>query len=61
VGYGRTARITLVSLNRRVGDLSPQIAAQVQALSLAQLDALTEALLDFSDINDLIDWLVAHP
>ncbi len=53
--------ITLKFLTRRVGDLSPALAAQVQALSLRQLEALGEALLDFSDTNDLVTWLATHP
>jgi predicted transposase YdaD len=47
-------------LNRRVGDLPPEIAAQVQALSLGQLERLGEALLDFTDLTDLQIWLQSH-
>jgi hypothetical protein len=34
--------------------------SQVEALSLAQLEALGEALLDFSELSDLVDWLEAN-
>ncbi len=52
--------ITLKFLTRRVGDLSPALAAQVQALSLVQLEALGEALLNFSEMSDFVNWLLAH-
>jgi predicted transposase/invertase (TIGR01784 family) len=53
--------IVLRQLNRRVGQLTPELRTQVQALSLIQLEALGEALLDFRMIADLITWLQAQP
>lgn len=47
-------------LTRRVGDLAPEITAQVQTLSLEQLEGLGEALLDFTDLTDLQIWLESH-
>ncbi|MBW4553948.1 MAG: DUF4351 domain-containing protein [Aphanocapsa sp. GSE-SYN-MK-11-07L] len=44
-------------LTRRVGALSPMLQAQVEELPLAQLEALGEALLDFSGQADLEHWL----
>jgi predicted transposase/invertase (TIGR01784 family) len=44
-------------LSRRVGNISPEVSAQVQALPLPQIEALGEALLDFSSPNDLTSWL----
>lgn len=35
----------------------PQCEAQIQSLSLQQLETLGEALLDFSKPSDLQDWL----
>jgi predicted transposase YdaD len=49
--------LILRQLTRRVGDLSAEATAQVQALSLGQLESLGEALLDFTTIADLMDWL----
>jgi predicted transposase YdaD len=49
--------LILRQLNRRVGSLPDGIQAQVQALALNQLEALSEALLDFSSLNDLSNWL----
>lgn len=44
-------------LNRRIGDISLEMRSQIQSLSLGQLEALGEALLDFSELADLVDWL----
>lgn len=44
-------------LNRRVGNLSLELEARVKALPLARLDDLGEALLDFSQMSDLVIWL----
>ncbi|NJR56152.1 MAG: Rpn family recombination-promoting nuclease/putative transposase [Acaryochloris sp. CRU_2_0] len=44
-------------LIRRIGDISPDLQSQIQSLSLDQLEALGEALLDFSEPADLVKWL----
>jgi predicted transposase YdaD len=44
-------------LTHRVGRLAPEVLVQVQSLSLAQLESLGEALLDFSQLDDLMNWL----
>jgi hypothetical protein len=49
--------LILRQLNRRVGALDSVTENQVVNLSLAQLDLLGEALLDFSGMADLQDWL----
>jgi hypothetical protein len=49
--------LILRQLNRRVGSLSAGIQSQVEALSLIQLEMLSEALLDFNSIDDLNNWL----
>nr|WP_238717818.1 DUF4351 domain-containing protein [Petrachloros mirabilis] len=51
-------RLVLRQLTRRIGDISPDVRSQVQALSLTQLESLGEALLDFSAPRDLESWLV---
>jgi predicted transposase YdaD len=54
--------LTLLMLRRRCGELSPEQQAQVSQLSLPQLEALAEALLDFTGMADLKAWLAApHP
>ena len=47
-------------LNRRVGALTPQLQERIQQLSTPQLEDLGEALLDFSAIADLENWLIAY-
>jgi predicted transposase YdaD len=54
------AVVALRLLNRRCGPLSEATTARIQALPLVQLEALTEALLDFSGPADLAAWLVQH-
>jgi hypothetical protein len=49
--------LILRQLTRRVGKLSPEIQSHIDALSLAQLENLGEALLDFGAISDLEVWL----
>ena len=44
-------------LTRRIGGVSTDLQAQIQSLSLTQLESLGEALLDFSQPNDLVEWL----
>jgi hypothetical protein len=47
-------------LTRRFGTIAPETEAQVRGLSLQQLTELGDALLDFSQLSDLQDWLQAH-
>jgi predicted transposase YdaD len=61
---GRTEEarsLILRQLSRRVGTLPAPVEAQFQALALPQLEALGEALLDFTGMDDLAGWLGQHP
>jgi predicted transposase/invertase (TIGR01784 family) len=49
--------VILRQLARRIGEVSPELQSQIQALSLYQLEALADALLDFSALADLRTWL----
>ncbi|MBW4616697.1 MAG: DUF4351 domain-containing protein, partial [Desmonostoc vinosum HA7617-LM4] len=53
-------RLVLRQLQRRVGELPQQVQGRIQTLSLEQLEALGEALLDFTAIEDLLNWLEAN-
>lgn len=53
---GYTTRL----LARRIGSVAPELQAQIQELSLTQLEDLGKALLDFSNAADLITWLQTH-
>jgi predicted transposase YdaD len=44
-------------LTRRIGEVCPHLQSQIQSLSLTQLESLGEALLDFSQPDDLLNWL----
>ena len=44
-------------LNRKFGSLSKATAEQIESLQPNQLDSLTEDLLDFQSLDDLIQWL----
>jgi predicted transposase/invertase (TIGR01784 family) len=52
--------LILRQLNRRLGSVSPELRFQVEQLSLQQLEALGEALLDFSTESDLQNWLTTN-
>jgi hypothetical protein len=47
-------------LLRRIGPLATEQQARIQALPLADLEALADALLDFQTAADLTAWLVQH-
>ncbi len=44
-------------LNRRFNELDSSVIERVRGLSVEQLEDLGEALLDFSEVNDLVTWL----
>ncbi len=47
-------------LQKRVGELPEEVCNRIETFSLTQLEALGEALLDFTTIDDLQNWLQAH-
>jgi predicted transposase YdaD len=47
-------------LQKRVGSLPEEIRKKIQTLSLNQLESLGEALLDFTAIEDLFNWLDSY-
>jgi predicted transposase YdaD len=61
-GVQRGKQDTLIrQLTRRIGTVPPQLQAQVQSLSIEQLDELSEALFDFASAADLTAWLQQEP
>jgi predicted transposase YdaD len=52
--------LVMRQLTRRFGELPPAIESQIKAMPTATLEALAEALLDFSDRSDLDNWLAQH-
>ena len=62
IGYERgiqEGELTLIlkQLKKRYGELSPELQQRIQSLSLHQLEALGEALLDLGSMADLLAWL----
>jgi predicted transposase/invertase (TIGR01784 family) len=49
--------LVIKQLNRKLGNLSPQIQTQVSSLPIEQVESLGEALLDFNSLADLETWL----
>jgi predicted transposase YdaD len=49
--------ITLRQVNRKLGNLSEEIATQIKSLEPNQLNTLTEDLLDFQTLEDLERWM----
>ena len=49
--------VIMRQLTRRIGTVEPELHDRIRQLSLAQLEDLAEALLDFSDEGDLVAWL----
>jgi predicted transposase YdaD len=52
--------LVLRQLTRRIGTIAPPLETQIRSLSLPQLEDLGEALLDFTQLSDLENWLQAH-
>lgn len=49
--------VILRLLTRKIGTLEPELQERIRGLSLTQLEDLSEVLLDFSNVEDLITWL----
>jgi predicted transposase/invertase (TIGR01784 family) len=56
-GWQREVALVLRQLLRRCGALDPEQEARIQALSVTELEALGETLLDFQTVADLTAWL----
>ena len=56
-GEHRVRKLVARQLNRRVGDISLQVQERIKSLSLERLEDLSEALLDFAEMDNLINWL----
>jgi predicted transposase/invertase (TIGR01784 family) len=44
-------------LSKKFGEVPSQLKMQIEKLSLEQLEGLTEMLLDFASLDDLVGWL----
>ncbi len=52
--------LVLRLLERRCGVLAPEVKERIAGLSLVQMEALAEALLEFTGPADLEQWMRAH-
>ncbi|MFM2065078.1 MAG: hypothetical protein RLZZ507_4749 [Cyanobacteriota bacterium] len=58
IGYEKGEQnIVLKLLKKRFGEISEDIHQAITELSIDQLESLGEALLDFTVVDDLINWL----
>ena len=61
IGYERGERsLILRLLNCKLGVLPDRTIDRINKLSFTRLESLGEALLDFSAIEDLANWLETH-
>jgi predicted transposase YdaD len=51
------AKLVLRLINRRFGEIPQNLTETIQKLSIEQLENLGEALLDFDNQTDLVQWL----
>ncbi|WP_229414357.1 MULTISPECIES: DUF4351 domain-containing protein [Moorena] len=56
-GKRNEVKLIIRLLNRRLGQINPQLQNQIEELSFDQLEDLGEALLDFETEVDLTNWL----
>ena len=52
-----TRALAIELLTKKVGNLSPELLARVSGLSIERVEALAEALLDFTSVGDLERWM----
>jgi Domain of unknown function (DUF4351) len=52
--------LILKQLTRRIGQLPEAVRSQIGTLSIAHLESLGEALLDFANLTDLETWLATN-
>jgi predicted transposase YdaD len=54
-------KLVIKLLNRRIGELESPVVEQIRKLPVEQLEELAEALLNFSTVANLEEWLKARP
>lgn len=57
-GLQRGEAIALLRiLTRRFGEIAPELEEKIRSLSIPELEALIDAQIDFSSLDDLVNWL----
>ncbi|MBD2503844.1 DUF4351 domain-containing protein [Anabaena azotica] len=50
-------RLVIRQINRKFGEIQPALIERIKLLTTQELEDLGEALLDFSEVSDLVAWL----
>lgn len=53
----QTLALIMRQLTRKIGTVEPELQQHIRGLSITKLEDLAEALLDFSNTEDLVSWL----
>ncbi|WP_363267535.1 DUF4351 domain-containing protein [Okeania sp. SIO2B3] len=56
-GKAKIIKIVIRFITRTLGNIPEEIEAKIRSLSISQLDKLADAQLDFTSLDDLINWL----
>jgi hypothetical protein len=56
-GINREKDLIIRQIKRKLGEINPELEAQVKALNIDDVEVLGEALFDFSTVEDLRVWL----
>ncbi|MFM7794768.1 MAG: DUF4351 domain-containing protein, partial [Microcystis panniformis] len=56
-GIEREKTLILRQIKRKLGEINPSLETKIMELSIDDIEALAEALFDFSTVEDLINWL----
>lgn len=56
-GINRETNLVIRQLKRRVGNISDDLESRIRGLDIDTIEALGEALLDFTSEADLVSWL----
>jgi len=54
-------KVIIRQLNRRIGEIKQPIVEQIRKLPVEELEQLAEALLEFSTLANLEQWLNSRP
>ena len=54
-------KLVISLLNHKLGKIPQALLTKIEALSLEQLEELSKALLDFSTVANLQQWLNSRP
>ncbi|WP_245927490.1 DUF4351 domain-containing protein [Aphanothece hegewaldii] len=60
-GLEREKDLVIRQLKRKLGEFESEYETQVRSLEIEQIEALGEALLDFTSVDDLRLWLSNQP